>query len=168
MIILSQVPYLPGDVQDANHIRVENHHSVGLTWSTVKIEALDGTMSTRHVRCVSSPDRPRFPGSVVVHLKPAPKEPRTTLHCRDIPTPGLLRYVNTNSHWPTFDEYLILIASKSIVPVAVSQPLKKGCNLITRKERTLRRKQLVAVLGNTTVLTDKGRRLLAGYVNAGF
>lgn len=104
LMILVPVPYLDGDVQDANHIRVANHHRDGLTYSTVRIYGHEGT---REVRSVSSPDRPRHPLSYLVHLKPVPSKAKTgkRLKCADIPTHELLNYVKLHTSWPYLDDY---------------------------------------------------------------
>lgn len=104
LMILVPVPYLDGDVQDANHIRVANHHRDGLTYSTVRIYGHEGT---REVRSVSSPDRPRHPLSYLVHLKPVPSKAKTgkRLKCADIPTHELLNYVKLYTSWPTAANY---------------------------------------------------------------
>lgn len=163
MMILVPVQYLPGDKQDANHVRVENHHKLGLTYSTVMI---DGWKGPRQVRAVSSPDRPRHPNSYLVHLVPAQKPPAPVLHCRNVPDIEVLRYVEQHRRWPTIAVYNA-IASAFSTP-AVTKRLEPDCRLIQRKQRSLVRKELVhqSVLmenaneSTSVQLTTKGQQRL--------
>lgn len=167
MIILSQVPYLPGDVHDANHIRVENHHSVGLTGSTVKIEALSGTMSTRYVRCVSRPDRPKWPRSIVVHLKPLQGAKKPRLHCRNLPTICILDYISANGNWPSYEEYAELARHYSSPSAFAANPIKPGSRLVLRKQTKILQQGMAFIDNEEEVasrirvtLTAKGRQRL--------
>lgn len=162
-MILVPVPYLPGDTCDANHVRVENHHSEGLTSSTVRI---DGWAGERYIRCVSRPDRPKYPRSYLVHLKPMTSQRKETLHCRNLPTICILEFIEDNMHWPTVEDYNHLAAHYS--PPSITKRLEPGCRLIQRKQRKIVRSELVSmtvrmenVSKHTHVeLTSKGRQLL--------
>jgi hypothetical protein len=153
MMILVPVPYLPGDPQDRTHVRVENHHREGLTYSHVRI---DGWAGTRYVRSVSRPDRPKFPTSVLVHLKPMYSERPPTLHCRNLPTICILEYVQDNLQWPTVEDYNNLAAHYSAP--SVTKRLEPNCRLIQRKQRQIMRKGLVENDGAT--VTAKGLKQL--------
>ena len=169
MMILAPVAYLPGDKQDANHVRVENHHREGLTSSTVMI---DGWVGPRYVRCVSRPDRPKYPTSYQVHLKPLPYTQAPVLHCRNVPDKAVLQYIADNQRWPTTEVYNSIASSFS--PPSVFNRLKPNCRLIQRKQRSLIRKELVAqgvlsenVSEHTHVhLTTKGLQRLEQLNNA--
>lgn len=68
MMHLAVVPYQEGDPQDDNHYRVENHHTLGLTGSTVMINNEE-----REVRACTLPHGLKhrdWSASILVHLKP--------------------------------------------------------------------------------------------------
>lgn len=91
-IMLYVVPYIEGDKQDDNHYRVLDHHTVGLTNSTVIIEG-----EHREVRCCSRPDGRKHRdhnASILVHLKPRPRSTRPAMQCKFMNDLHFLRYVH--------------------------------------------------------------------------
>lgn len=158
MMILVPATYIEGDKQDVNHIRVLNHHKEGLTYSTVRI---DGFAGTRQVRCVSRPDRERFPHTYLVHLKPQPGARPTYLRCSNLPNIVILRHINTNHRWPTAAEYVSIAALYSTPSVKQMASLRR---LVMRKQRNLVRKGYVHskdhTEGGNATLTDKGAAFL--------
>lgn len=158
-MILVPAPYIEGDKQDANHIRVLNHHKDGLTCSTVRI---DGFSGTRRVRCVSRPDRERFPRTYLVHLKPLLVKKSPVLRCANLPNLVILRHINTNRRWPTDAEYELLAGLYS--PPAMHR-LPSLRRLAMRKQRNLVRKGYVHsrdhTYGGSATLTDKGAAFIS-------
>ena len=144
MMILYVVPPLKGDRIDDNHIRVEHHHSNGLTSSLVMIDGV-----VREVRSTSSIDR-NHPltrtSTIIVHLKPLPKPFATRLQCAHLPAHQILTYVKRTNHWPRLSDYRVWL----------SLPDFHGERLILRKQRTLVNKGYVNDDGTHPIITRKG------------
>lgn len=148
MKVLYVVQPLTGDRIDDNHIRVEHHHSQGLTYTDCLIDGV-----VREVRSTSRIDR-RHPvtksPTILVHLKPLPKIPEMRLTCAHIPTHQILMSVAKGNKWPSLSEYRKILMLPSF----------SGERLTLRKERTLVRKGYVITTNGVPFTTAKGRRYL--------
>lgn len=153
MKVLFVVQPLTGDRIDGNHVRIEHHHSEGLSKTYCMIDGVE-----RFVRCTSRQDTYHpitKTRSILVHLQPLPQEtwrPR----CNDIDSTLVLRSVSEGNWWPSVLSYRQWIAAR------------KGTNihrLIQRKQKTLIRRGYVITTKGVPFITDKGRKYL-GQTNA--
>lgn len=153
MMHLSVVPYIEGDVQDENHLRVEHHHTQGLSYSFVMIDGVK-----RFVRCTSGVNGDKYRSSnpsIMVHLKPLKHESdEPELHCKDLDTASILRRIQKYWRFPTLSEYVFDNPDLGSTP---------GPRLIKRKEAKLVQRGYVhnpAFDRSRICLTDRGQTLL--------
>ena len=93
MKMLYVVPYLPGDIQDDNHFRVEHHHSLGLSGTTC---ILSGGRE-REVRCTSRKAlnwEMHKCETILVHLKPLPKSVILKYQLKNLDTLDILKWLS--------------------------------------------------------------------------
>jgi hypothetical protein len=91
MMHMHVVPYIDGDKQDDNHVRVANHHCLGLTGSTVWID-----FERREVRCCSRPHGQKHRdhnASILIHLVPR-KVYRHRMKCEHVSHFAVLNYID--------------------------------------------------------------------------
>lgn len=154
MYMLYVVPYIEGDQQDANHIRVQLHHADGISNRHVIIRGAE-----RYVRSTSricdwqrgTPEHGAYGKTILVHLKPLPsKIGGRRLQCKDLSTLQILRRIKRTGLQPTVQETVFDNPDLNITP----HP-----RLIKRKMSKLVAKGYIGFSSGR--LTDKGLRLLA-------
>ncbi len=156
MMHMHVVPYIEGDKEDGNHVRVLNHHCLGLTGSTVFIE-----FETREVRCCSRPhgQKHRDSGaSILIHLKPRPFRPHR-MKCSHVSHFSVLNYIDkvSGASAMVHDFYY-----------DIDDPSPAPLNLMIAKLRKLYRKGYITGYPQKKgielyKLTDKGRRYVEAH-----
>lgn len=149
MLTAYVVPYLEGDIQDENHIRVE-HWGIDLSGRQVLLVEKDlrtygyrVDQTPREIRCVSAMWGRKSPSpTILLHLKKVPSRKAPTsgyvwplVQCKDLDTAAILRVIEKRGRFPTCGEYVFHNQELTITP---------GHRLMKRKEANLIRRGYVS------------------------
>jgi hypothetical protein len=156
MLTAYVVPYLEGDIQDENHVRVE-HWGIDLSGRDVLLVEKDlrtygyrVDQNPREIRNVSAMwGRKSHTPTILLHLKPLPRKSLPRLRCADLSTAMILKRVLRKQCLPTLSEYVFDNDCLITTP---------GARLLKRKEDKLYTRGYISARdhNNQVIITQKG------------